>query len=54
MSAYKIYCPQADRIRLQIKRIEVGRGLLKNKAIYLEESTKTTVRLGHIEKQMFK
>ena len=37
-----MYCPQADRRMLQIKRIDDGRGLLKNKAIYLEESTKTT------------
>jgi len=47
MKAYKMYCPQADRIRLQIKRIDNGIVLLQNKATHLEENTETTVRLGH-------
>jgi hypothetical protein len=38
---YKMDCLQADRIKLQIKRIEIGIGLLQNEANYLEERINT-------------
>jgi hypothetical protein len=33
-------CSQPDRIRLQLKRIENGKGLLQNEVMYLEERMK--------------
>jgi hypothetical protein len=49
-----MHCPQADRRRQQIKIIDNARGLLQNKAVYLEESREKSVKLGHEQKQKFK
>ena len=43
-----MHCPQADRIRPQINRIEIGIGLLQR------EHENNTLSLRHTEKQIFK
>jgi len=45
-----MHCHQAQRIKLQVKRIEDGIDLLQNEAKYLEESTKTTQIKSHRSK----
>jgi hypothetical protein len=37
-----MHCPQADRSRAEIKRIEIGIDFLPNEAMYLEDIMKIT------------